>query len=75
LEEDAQILSGALSSGDYSTIIRIVREAKNPSHLAEALCAPLALRGDAEVWKSLRPILDGKGGMLALLDALLPEEL
>jgi hypothetical protein len=74
LEEDAAQLSAAVEGGDLCTIIRIVREAKNPAHLAEALCAPLALSGNTEAWLPLRRVLDGKGGMLALLDAILPEE-
>ena len=75
LEEDAASLAKAIEDNNYAAIISIVVAAKNPAHLAEALCAPLAQSDNPTVWLKLRPVLDGKGGNLALLDALLPEVL
>jgi len=80
-EDQAQSLCEAVLAEDPVKILGILEEVDQDwPYLLRALCIPLSreILGEnpevaLRVWLRLRPALDGRGGILAAADALLPE--
>ena len=80
-EDQAQELCQAVLEEDPVKILGVLEDVgKDWPDLLRALCIPLSLEVSGEnrepalkAWLRMKPALDGKGGILAAADALLPE--